>query len=86
MKQGEMSIGVVVGLALALIILIVLMTLIITRFNLFNKGSGEIEKGTDAQLCAKQGSCRADENPCAGKAITPPASGWIDCAAVCCKP
>ncbi len=86
MKRGDVSIGVIVGLAIALIVLILIMTLLITRFNLFGKGTGELQTGTEARLCSKQGSCNA--LPCPpGKAIAPvPSQGWIDCSANCCKP
>jgi hypothetical protein len=88
MKRAEMSIGVVVGLAIALIVLVLIMTLLITRFDIFGKGTGQIQTGTDARLCSKQsGHCEIGPDCVTGGKTSPPlAQSWIDCAGVCCKP
>ncbi len=94
--KGEMSIGVVVALALGLIILLLLMGALVSKFNLFGKGTDEQQTGVESRICAKVGSCRAliidpvtkaSSSPCPGKEATQVSTqGWIDCASTCCKP
>ncbi len=92
--KGEMSIGVVVALAIGLIILLLLMSVLVTRFNLFGKGTDEQQTGVESRLCSKVGTCHADIidpvtkksiSPCPGKEAQV-SGGWIDCASNCCKP
>jgi hypothetical protein len=83
MKRGEMTIGVIVGLAIALIVLVLILAILIPRFTTFGKSTSN--QNTDSRICYKIGHC--ETSSCAsGTAQPAPQAGWIDCTGTCCVP
>jgi|GEM_PF-5696201 len=85
MKRAEMSIGIIVGFAIALIVLLVITTLVVGRFNIFGRGTSEAQTGIESRTCAKIGHCESGTSCSSGVPRSNP-QGWIDCAGTCCVP
>ncbi|MEK6849186.1 MAG: hypothetical protein AABY01_01300 [Nanoarchaeota archaeon] len=86
MTRGEMSIGIVVALALGLIILLILLGVVVSRVGIFGKSSENVAADANAGLCFGKGQCIAKELPCTTPVSGMPISGWTDCSGTCCKP
>ncbi|HSU73160.1 MAG TPA: hypothetical protein VLJ21_04915 [Candidatus Binatia bacterium] len=91
MKRGEMSIGIIVGLAIALIVLILIIGILVPRFSLFGKGTNQAQTDLEKRTCAKIGHCESQIDPtrptCTTGTLKPkPTEGWIDCTGACCVP
>ena len=87
MTRGEMSIGIVVAMALGLIILLILLGVVVSRVGIFGKGSENVAADANAGLCFGKGQCIANKADCKTTIVEPTApAGWTDCSGTCCKP